>query len=130
MLVVVECVGSQLAKITCNATDGKIHLCKFICCICIFLTINRDVALITVMSFDKLHTLHKHTSRTAARIIDFTTIRFDDFGYKIYDTLWRIIFSFTFAFSYSELGKEIFINATDKVVLRIFESVDFIYFVK
>ena len=109
VLVVVECVGSLFAKIAGYATNGKVHLCKLISGIGIFLSVNGDVTFVAMMSLYKLHTLHKHTPRSTAGVVYLATIRLYDFGNKVYDTLRRIIFTLALSFGYGKLGKKVLI---------------------
>ena len=61
------------------------------------------------MSFDKLTTLHKHTSRTSGRVKNFTLVRLDNFNYGTDNTGRRIELTAFLTFFAGKFSKEILI---------------------
>ena len=130
VLVVMECVSSHLAEVAGNATNGEVHLRQFVSGVGIFLTIDGDIALVTVMCLDEFHALYEHTARTTTRIIYLATIRLYHLGNKVDNGLRRVVFTFTLAFGNGKLTEEVFIYTTDEIVLRIFQRVNLVDFIK
>ena len=130
MLIVMECVGSHLTEVTSNATNGQIHLCQFVGGVGIFLSIDRDVTLVTVMCLDELHALYEHTSRTTTRVVNLTTIRLYHLCYQVDDGLRRIVLTFTLTFGNGKLTEEVFIDTADEIVLWVFQPVNLVDFIK
>ena len=79
---------------------------------------------------DELHALNKHTARTTTRVINLATIRLNHLSNKVDDSLRRIVFTFTLTFGNGKLTKEIFIDATDEIILRVFQRINLIDFIK
>ena len=79
VLVVKERVGGFVAQVARNATNGKVHFGKFVSGVGVFLSIYTHFTLITIVRLDKLHTLHKHTTRTASGVVDDTGVWFNHF---------------------------------------------------
>ena len=79
-----------------------------------------------MMGLDKLHALHKHTTRTTTRVVNLSTIRLNHLGYQINDSLGGIVFSFTLTLSNSKLTQEIFIYTTNQVILRVFQRINLV----
>ena len=72
------------------------------------------------MVLDKLDRLDKHAATTAARIIDFSTIRFNHFRNQIHNALGGVKLTAPFAFGRCELAQKIFVNATNDVFFGFF----------
>ena len=97
-------VGGIIAQVGCDTTNSKVHLGQFKSGLGIFLSIHRHLATIAMMTLHKLHRLHKHTARTATRVVDFTFVGFNHFGYQIDYRFGRIKFPLTFSFFNGKLG--------------------------
>ena len=69
------------------------------------------------MVIDELGTLHEHTARAAAGIIDTTLERLQDLDNGAYDTAGRIEFSCILTFHRSELLQTVFIDTTQHILL-------------
>ena len=119
MLVIGERVRSHFPEVYRDTSNSQIHLAQFVRRICVLLSIDRDFLFVSVMRFHELHGLHKHTARSAARVIENAIIRFNHFGNQIYNTLRRVELALTFAFCKRELAQEVFVNPPDDVVLFI-----------
>lgn len=104
VLVVQKSVSMFFSKICRNATNGKIHFCQFECSWGGFLPINRNFFFVSVVTFNKLDTLHKHTARTTSRVINNSLVRFNYFGNKFNNGLWCVEFSFSLAFGNCKLS--------------------------
>ena len=126
VLVVMEGIGSHFAQVTGYTTNSQVHLCQLIRGVSIFLTINRDITLITMMGLDKLHALNKHTARTTTGVVNLTAIRLNHLCYQVNDGLWRVVFTFTLSLGYSKLSKEVLIHTAHQVVLWVFQRINLI----
>ena len=74
MQVVVETVGVLLSKIGFNAANREVHQCQLSCGRVRFLPVDDDIVALSTVRFNKGLTLDKHTTRTATRIIDPSTV--------------------------------------------------------
>ena len=83
-----------------------------------------------MMCLDEFHALYEHTARTTTRIIYLATIRLYHLSNKVDNGLRRVVFTFTLAFGNGKLTEEVFIYTTDEIVLRIFQRVNLVDFIK
>ena len=70
VLVITETVTPTVAKVCLQTADGKVHVCHLPGVGVELLTIDGDIAQVTLMLLNELGTLHKHTARTTGRVID------------------------------------------------------------
>ena len=75
MQVVEERVSVILSEIRINTTDSHIHLSHFPSVGIGLLSVNRDIAPVSAVSLNEFRTLHKHTARTAARIVNTAVLK-------------------------------------------------------
>ncbi len=75
MLVLEESVGKNIAQVRIQATDGKVHVRHLPRIRVCLLTVDTNTAQVSLMTLYKLGALHKHTTASAARVIDSTLVR-------------------------------------------------------
>ena len=126
VLIIVKGVSSYCAQIGGDTTYGEVHLRQLVGRIGILLTIDRDILLITVVRLDKLHALHKHTARTAARVVYLPLVGLYHLGNQIDDALRGVVLPLALTLGDGELAEEILIDTSYQVVLTILERVDLI----
>ena len=119
MLVIGECVRCHFSEVCRDAANSQIHFAQLVRRVRIFLTVDRDFLFVTVMCFHELHGLHKHTARSAARVIENAIIRFNHFCNQIDNALRRIELALAFAFRKCKLAQEVFVDPPDNVILFI-----------
>ena len=111
MLVIIECVGKDIAQVRIQATDGKVHVRHLPSIWVGLLTVDTDLAQVPLVALDKLGTLHKHTARTAARVIDSTLVRFKDFYQRAHNAGRRIELAAILALQGSKLLQTVFVGS-------------------
>ena len=126
MLIVRKSADRFFTQIAADSADRKIHSCKFQSGIRRLLAEYCNLFCVAVMSLYKLHRLHKHTARTAARVINFALIRLDKFGNQVDDTFRRIEFALALSFLQCKVGKEILVHPAHNVLLVVFCEFDFV----
>ena len=129
MLVIGECRHGSIAQMVGDASDSQVHLRKTIGCRFWFLPIHIDGFRISAVSLYELCSLNKHTSRTTTRVIDSPIKRFNKWGDKLYDRVWRIKFSFLFICVDGKSLQKILIYTSYKVVVIEFLWVYLVYFI-
>ena len=129
MLIVGESVCCCFTKICRYATNGQIHLAQFVCCIRVFLSVDGNLLLITVVGFYELHRLNKHTAGATAGVIENAIVRFNHFGDQINDTLRCVKFTLTLAFGKRKFTQEIFVNPSNNIIFLV-AGIDFINFIQ
>ena len=82
------------------------------------------------MGLYELERLHKHTARTAARVVYFTVVWLNEFGYKVDNRFRGIVFTFALSFGDSKLAEKEFVNASNQVVVLVFLRVELVYFIE
>ena len=130
MLVVLERVGRLFAQIVGYAADGQIHLGQFIGGVGVFLSIDRNVALVAVVCLNELHALHKHATRTATGVVDFSLVGLYHFGNEVDNRFRGVVLSLTLTFGNGKFGKKVFIDPSDEVVLWVLQGVNLVDFVE
>ena len=106
-----------------DVVHHQVHFRQTGCFAHILLTVNIDIAKVVVRFLHKLGALHKHTARTAGRIINFPGIRLNDFNNKPYHRCWREKLSAFLSFAHREFTQEVFINLTKNITGGIFRDV-------
>ena len=117
MLVVEERVGVGLAQIGFEAADGNVHVRHLPRARIGFLSVDRYALQVAAVTTDELGTLHKHTSRTAARVIDTALIGFEDLDDGAHDAAGRIEFARILALHRGKLLQAVFVGAAQEVLL-------------
>ncbi len=117
MLVVEERVGVGLAQVGFEATDGDVHVRHLPRARIGFLSVDRDALQVAAVTTDELGTLHKHATRTAARVIDAALVGFEDLDDGAHDAAGRIEFARVLAFHRGELLQAVFVGAAQEVLL-------------
>ena len=79
---------------------------------------------VAVVGLDEFDALDKHAAGAAAGVVNFAFVRLDHFGNQVYDAFRRIEFALAFAFGQRELAQEVFIHASDNIVLFILNGVN------
>ena len=130
MLIVCKRADRFFTQIAADSADRKIHSCKFQSGIRRLLAENCNLLCVAVVCLYKLHRLHKHTARTAARVINFALIRLDKFCDQVDDTFRRIEFALALALLQCKVGKEIFIHPAHYVLLVVLGELYLIYLVQ
>ena len=128
MLVVVE--GVALPDVGRNATDGEVHARQLEGGVGVLLPIHAHVLLVAVVRLHKLQRLHEHATGAATGVIYLAIVWLNEFSNEIHDRLRRVIFPLALAFRNGELAQEILIHPPDKVILGIFNGVEFVNLVK
>ena len=129
MKIFSKCGSVLFTKIMCNTSNCKIHFTKTPCFSLTFLTNNRNLLTITVMTVNKLHTLNKHTARTTTRVIYHSAVWLNHLSNKFYNTCRSIEFTI-FLCSRSRVNlKEVFINTTNKVFFLESLLINLIYII-
>lgn len=93
---------TQVAR---DATDSQIHLCQFVSGAGVFLSVNGNIFLVTVMAVHKLYRLDEHSAGTTARVINFALIRLNHFRQQVNHTLRRIELTPAFTLSSREFAQ-------------------------
>ena len=75
VLVIAKRVAPAFAKVSFEATDGKVHVRHLPCVGVELLSVDSHIAEVALMLLYELGTLHEHTSRTTGRVIDTTLKR-------------------------------------------------------
>ena len=88
MLVAEEGVSSLFSKVASDATNSEVHFRQFVRCVCVLLSIDRDSTAIALVCLDELQALHKHTTRTTARVVDLSTIRLYELSHQLNNSFW------------------------------------------
>ena len=112
MLVVEEGVSIRLTKVGLQTTDGYVHVGHLPCRGVGFLSVNADMTQLLLMVGDKLGTLHKHTTRAAAGVIDTTFVRLQNFYDGTHDATGGIEFAGILTFHRGKLLQAVFIDAS------------------
>ena len=115
VFVIVERITEAVTEVGFNAANGKVHLCQSPCVAVQFLPVNGYFVDITLVAFNKLTTLHKHTARTTSRVKDFTLVRLDNFDYGTNHARGRVELTTFLAFFASKFSKEIFIYTSEYI---------------
>ena len=89
----------------CHLPGGRVRI----------LTVNRNIVDIALVVFHKLGRLHKHSARTAGRIVNPAVVRFQDLDQCFHHTGRREKFTAFFAFLFGKHGKTVFVSATQNV---------------
>ena len=114
--VVEERVRIELAEVSFNTTNGKIHLRHLPCGRVGVLTKDGNLIDVAAMIFDELCGLNEHTARAAARVINTSIKRLQYFNKGTHDTRGSIELTGKFAFLFSKLREAIFVCTTENVL--------------
>ena len=105
--------GVLFTQIAGNTADGKIHFCKAPGIGVGFLPDDGNLFAASLVLVHKTHTLHKHTTGTAARVIHNAIERLNEFGDELYNAGRRVKFTVLLCAGGSIVLQEIFINPAD-----------------
>ena len=79
--VIAKRITPAFAKVSFEATDGKVHVRHLPCVGAELLSVDSHVAQVALMLLDELGALHEHTTRATGRVIDATLKRLQHFNY-------------------------------------------------
>ena len=117
VLIIIECVGKDIAQVRIQATDGKVHVRHLPRIRVCLLTIDADFAQVSLVALDKLGALYKHTTTSAARVIDSALVRLQ-YLYKRADNAGRRIELATIlALQAGKLLQTVFVGSAQQVFL-------------
>ena len=118
--VAMEGVGVLLAEVALNAANGQIHLGQPPGGVVRFLAVDADVADFAAVGLDELFRLDEHAAGAAARVIDPALVRGQHLDQHTDHAAGRVELAALLALGAGELGKEIFIDATQDVPGAVF----------
>ena len=117
VLVIIECVGKDIAQVRIQATDGKVHVRHLPRIRVCLLTIDTNLAQVSLVALYKLGALHKHTTASAARVIDSALVRLQNLYQRADNTGRRIELATILALQGSKLLQTVFVGSAQQVFL-------------
>ena len=113
--IIEERICGKFPQISFYATNSKIHLSHFPCGRVTVLPEHGNVVDVTLMPFNEFGRLYKHSSRTATRIIDTTTVWLKHFDQCTDNASWCIKLASQFSFRLGKFGKTVFVGSSQYV---------------
>ena len=117
VLVIIECVGKDIAQVRIQATDGKVHVRHLPRIRVCLLTIDTNLAQVSLVALYKLGALHKHTTASAARVINSALVRFQNLYQRADNAGRRIELATILALQGSKLLQTVFVGSAQQVFL-------------
>jgi len=114
--VVEERIGIELAEVSLNTANGKVHLRHFPCSRVGVLTKDGNLVDIATVVFDEFCRLDEHAAGAAARVINAPIKRLQNFNKGSHNTGGSIELTGKFAFLFGKLGEAIFVCTTENVL--------------
>ena len=121
--------GVLLTKVVGDATDSQIHLAQTPSLLYALLPDDRDIFAVSVVAFHEFMGLHKHTTRTAARVIYHTAVRLDHFSNQLNNASRGIEFTVFLGTGGGIYLEEVFVHTTDEVFFMETGLIDFVDFI-
>ena len=115
MKVIRKCGGVLLSEVMCNAANGEIHFAQPPGIRITFLSNNRNLLPVSLVTIDKFHGLYKHSTTSTAGIVNCPRIRLNHLCDEFYDACRRVEFAVLLCAGGRIDLQEIFVNASDQV---------------
>ena len=115
VLVIIECVGKNIAQVRIQATDGKVHVRHLPRIRVCLLTVDTNLAQVSLVALDKLGALYKHTTASAARVIDSALVRLQNLYQRADNAGRRIELATILALQGSKLLQTVFVGSAQPV---------------
>ena len=117
VLVIEEGIGGSRSKVGFQPTDGGVHVSHLPRSGVGFLSVDADFAQFLLVVLHELRTLHEHSTRTAAGVVNTSAVGLQHFNQRAHDATGCIEFASVLAFHRGELLQAVFIDATKNVFL-------------
>ena len=117
VLVIIECVGKDIAQVRIQATDGKVHVRHLPRIRVCLLTVDTNLAQVSLVALYKLGALYKHTAASAARVINSALVRLQNLYQRADNAGRRIELATILALQAGKLLQTVFVGSAQQVFL-------------